>query len=252
MATTTETTLRDSFVKARRERSLVDIETLPVPANLEEALSVQADVSAALGYSHLGWKVSIGEGGRGLIGLMPGPFLKPGDTYRSVPGAELRVEIEIGIRLGRDMPRRPGKPYSREELLAYCHSAFVGIEIVESRIADWTHVPFPLWVADAMGHGGYIIGQDVPLEVFDSIGELTCTIELDGDVIYDKPAVHGNGDALAPVLAWANREQESALGGLVAGQIITTGSLCGGVLAPTLGPVIARLDPLAAISFALA
>ncbi|RDJ23219.1 hypothetical protein DWF00_21500 [Bosea caraganae] len=252
MATTTETTLRDAFVKARRERSLVDIETLPVPASLEEALSVQADVSSAMGYSHLGWKVSIAPDGRGLIGLMPGPFLKPGDTYRSVPGAELRVEIEIGIRLGRDMPRRPGKPYSRAELLEHCHSAFVGIEVVESRIADWTHVQFPLWLADAMGHGGYLIGQDVPFEVFDSIGELTCTIELDGDVLYDKPAVHGNGDALAPVLAWANREHESALGGLVAGQVITTGSLCGGVLAPNLGPVIARLDPLAAISFALA
>lgn len=251
MPTTTETSLREAFVQARRSRSLVEIETLPVPADLESALTVQADVSSDMGYAHLGWKVSITDG-RGLVGLMPGPFLKPGDTYRSVPGAELRLEVELGIRLGRDMPRRPGKPYSRAELLEHCHSAFVGVEIIESRIADWTHVPFPLWLADAMGHGGYLIGQDVPFEAFDEIADLTCTIELDGDVLHDKPAHHANGDPLTPVLAWANRETESALGGLVAGQIITTGSLCGGVLAPNLGPVIARLDPLAAISFALA
>ncbi len=252
MATTTELTLRDAFVQARRGRSLVDIETLPVPADLDEALAVQADVSSVMGYAHLGWKASIAENGRGLVGLMAGPYLKAGDTYRSVPGAELRVEIELAIRLGRDMPRRPGRPYSRAELIAHCHSAFVGIEIVESRIADWTHVPFPLWLADAMGHGGYIIGQDVPFEIFDDIGDLTCTVELDGDLLHDKPAHHANGDPLAPVLAWANRETESPLGGLVAGQIITTGSLCGGVLAPSFGPVIARLDPVAAISFALA
>ncbi|WP_439498771.1 fumarylacetoacetate hydrolase family protein [Bosea sp. (in: a-proteobacteria)] len=251
MPTTTETSLRDAFVRARRSRSLVDIETLPVPADLESAMTVQADVSSDMGYAHQGWKVSISDG-RGIVGLMPGPFLKPGDTYRSVPGAELRVEIELAIRLGRDMPRRPGKPYSRAELLEHCHSACVGVEIVESRIADWTQVPFPLWLADGLGHGGYLIGQDVPFEVFDEIGDLTCTVELDGDVLHDKPAVHANGDPLAPVLAWANRKSESALGGLVAGQVITTGSLCGGVLAPTLGPVIVRLDPLAAISFALA
>lgn len=242
----------EALIAARRGPSLAEIATLPVPADIDAGFAAQAAVSRALGYRNAGWKVAIAEGGRPVAGLMPGPWLEPGVTYRGVHGAELRVEIELAIRLGRDMPLRPGRPYSREELLDHCDAAFVGIEIVESRIDDWTHVPFPLWIADSLGHGGYILGPQVPFAIFDDIPALTCTVELDGDVLYERQAVHANGDPLVPVLAWANRAEEGPLGGLEAGQIITTGSLCGGVLAPTVGPVVTRLDPVTAISFALA
>jgi len=251
MATTTGN-LADALIGARRGHSLLDIEALPVPADIDAGFAVQAEVSRALGYADAGWKVSIAEGGRPVAGLMPGPYLKSGDTHRSAHGAELRVEIELAVRLGRDMPLRPGRPYTREELIEHCDAALVGIEVVESRIADWTHVAFPLWLADAMGHGGYLIGPEVPFTIFDDIPALTCTVELDGDVLYERQAAHANGDPLVTALAWANRVVEGPLGELKAGQIITTGSLCGGVLAPTLGPVIARLDPITAISFALA
>lgn len=250
MATTTET-LAEALIGARRGHSLVDIATLPVPADIDGGFAAQAAVNQAMGYRNAGWKVSLAEGGRPVAGLMPGPYLKSGDTYRAVHGAELRVEIELAIRLGRDMPLRPGQPYTREELIEHCDAALVGIEIVESRIADWTHVAFPLWLADAMGHGGYLIGPEVPFSIFDDVPALTCTVELDGDVLYERQALHANGDPLVTALAWANRPVEGPLGGLKAGQIITTGSLCGGVLAPALGPVIARLDPVTAISFAL-
>jgi 2-keto-4-pentenoate hydratase len=251
MAATTET-LAGAFIAARRGHKLVDIATLPVPADVDAGFAAQAEVNQGMGYPLAGWKVSLGEGGRPMAGLMQGPYLKSGDTYRGVHGAELRVEIELAIRLGRDMPLRPGQPYTREELIDHCDAALVGIEIVESRIADWTNVPFPLWLADAMGHGGYLLGPEVPFSIFDDVPALTCTVELDGDVLYDRQALHANGDPLVTALAWANRSVEGPLGPLKAGQIITTGSLCGGVLAPTVGPVIARLDPVTAISFALA
>lgn len=251
MATTIDT-LAEALTAARRGHSLVEISTLPVPADIDAALAVQAKVQKAMGYADAGLKVSIAEGGRPIAAPMPGPYLKSGDTYRSAHGAELRVEIELAVRLGRDMPLRPGNPYTRAELIEHCDAALVGIEIVESRIADWTHVAFPLWLADALGHGGYFVGPEVPFSIFDDVRSLTCTVELDGDVLYDRPAEHANGDPLVTALAWANRPAETPLGGLKAGQIITTGSLCGGVLAPTLGPVIARLDPITAISFALA
>ena len=251
MATTIDT-LAEALTDAGRGHSLVEIATLPVPADIDAALAVQAKVQTAMGYADAGLKVSIAEGGRAIAAPMPGPYLKSGDTYRSAHGAELRVEIELAVRLGRDMPLRPGNPYTRAELIEHCDAALVGIEIVESRIADWTHVAFPLWLADALGHGGYFVGPEVPFSIFDDVRSLTCTVELDGDVLYDRPAEHANGDPLVTALAWANRPTETPLGGLKAGQIITTGSLCGGVLAPTLGPVIARLDPITAISFALA
>src|SRR6478609_2695511 len=102
MATTIDT-LAEALTAARRGHSLVDISTLPVPADIDAALAVQAKVQKAMGYADAGWKVSIAEGGRPIAAPMPGPYLKSGDTHRSAHGAELRVEIELAVRLGRDM-----------------------------------------------------------------------------------------------------------------------------------------------------
>jgi 2-keto-4-pentenoate hydratase len=146
---------------------------------------------------------------------------------------------------------RPGQPWSRAELLACCDKAFLGIEIVESRLANWSgNVAIPLWLTDAMGHGGYFVGPDLDMKVLDDLTGLGCFISLNGVTIYDQPAVHGNGDPMTPFLAWANRKEEG-LGPLRAGQLVTTGSLCGGVLSPGKGEVVTKLSPLASVAFTL-
>ncbi len=250
MPTTVET-VRDALVKARRERSLAEIASLPVPATLSEGLKAQAAVGKALGLAEAGWKVGIAEDGTAVAGLMPGPYLAPGDVYEGAIGAELRVEIELALRLSHDVPFRPAQPYSRAELLACCDKAYLGIEIVESRLANWFgKVAFPLWLADAMGHGGYILGPEIDLKTLDDLAGLGCFISLNGVTIYDQPAIHGNGDPMVPFLAWANRKHDN-LGALRAGQIVTTGSHCGGVLSPGKGEVVTRLAPLAAVALTL-
>lgn len=250
MPTTVET-VRDALVKARRERSLAAIAGLPVPATVSEGLQAQAAVGEALGLADAGWKVGIAEDGTAVAGLMPGPFLAPGDVYDGAIGAELRIEIEIALRLARDVPFRPGQPWSRSELLACCDKAYLGIEIVESRLANWSgNVAFPLWLADAMGHGGYVIGPELDIATLDNLAGLGCFISLNGVTIYDQLAVHGNGDPMVPFVAWANRKSDD-LGGLKAGQIVTTGSLCGGVLSPGKGVVVTRLSPLGTVTLTL-
>jgi 2-keto-4-pentenoate hydratase len=243
--------LRDALAKARRERALAEIAPLPVPETLAEAHAVQAAVGRAAGLPQAGWKVGIAADGTAIAGLMPGPWLEPGGVYEGAAGAELRVEIEIALRLSRDVPLRPGQPWSRAELVACCDKAFLGIEIIESRLADWADkVAFPLWLADALGHGGYLLGPEIAMATLDDPAGLGCFVALDGVTLYDQPAVHGNGDPMVPFLAWANREGEDP-GPLKAGQIVTTGSLCGGVLAPGRGEVVARLSPLAAVALTL-
>lgn len=243
-------TLRDALIACRREHQLIEMTRQPVPAGLQEGLAVQAEVARALGYREAGWKVAMAEDGTPLAGLMPGPYLKPGDVYEGAIGAELRIEIEIGLRLARDVPMRPDRPYDRAELLDHCEGAFLGIEIVESRFANWVGAPMPLWLTDAMGHGGYVIGPDLERGVLDDLSGLGCFIALNGVTLYDQPAVHGNGDPMAPFLAWANRRVEF-MGGLKQGQVVTTGSLCGGVLAPGKGQVITRLSPLGTVELTL-
>lgn len=244
-------TIRDAILAARRDRSLIDFTSLPVPASLSEGLAIARGVSRGAGLEDLGWKVAIAPDGTPIGGLMPGPWLAPGDVYEGATGAELRIEIELGLRLSRDVPVRPGQPWSRAELLACCDKAFLGIEIVESRFADWSgKVALPLWLTDAMGHGGYFVGPELDIKVLDDQSGLGCFISLNGATIYDQPAVHGNGDPMTPFLAWANRKEEG-LGPLRAGQLVTTGSLCGGVLSPGKGEVVASLSPLASVAFTL-
>lgn len=247
---TTNETLRDALVAARRDKSLIEMAEQPVPASFLEGLAVQAEIARRLGHAEAGWKVAIAEGGLPVAGLMPGPWLAPGDVYDGAIGAELRVEIEIALRLARDVPMRPGRPYSRAELLGHCDKAFLGIEIVESRLANWQGVPFALWLADALGHGGYYLGPELDMKVLDDLTGLGCFISLNGVTIYDQPAVHGNGDPMTPFLAWANRKDE-LMGGLRAGQIVTTGSLCGGVLSPGKGEIVTKLSPLGTVTLTL-
>jgi 2-keto-4-pentenoate hydratase len=242
--------LRDALIAARRDKAILPLASQPVPASVAEGFAVQAAIAESLGMEKAGWKVAI-VGGEAVAGLMPGPYLAPGDVYEGAIGAELRVEIELGLRLARDVPMRPGQPWSRAELLACCDKAFLGIEIVESRLADWVDVvALPLWLADAMGHGGYLIGPELDMATLDDLSGLSCFISLNGVTLYDKPAVHGNGDPMTPFLAWANRKTE-LMGGLRAGQIVTTGSLCGGVLSPGKGEIVTRLDPLGTVSLTL-
>lgn len=243
-------TLRDALIACRREHKLIEMSSQPVPADLQEGLAIQAQVARAMGYAEAGWKVAIAEDGTPLAGLMPGPYLKPGEVYDGAIGAELRIEIELGLRLARDVAFRPDKAYDRAELLGHCDRAFLGVEIVESRFANWVGAPMPLWLTDAMGHGGYVIGPDLDIAVLDDVAGLGCFISLNGVTLYDQPAVHGNGDPMAPFLAWANRKHDF-MGGLKAGQIVTTGSLCGGVLSPGKGQVLAKLTPLAEVALTL-
>ena len=183
MPTTVET-VRDALVKARRERSLAAIAGLPVPATVSEGLQAQAAVGEALGLADAGWKVGIAEDGTAVAGLMPGPFLAPGDVYDGAIGAELRIEIEIALRLARDVPFRPAQAYSRAELLACCDKAYLGIEIVESRLADWFgKVPLELWLVDVLGHGGYYIGPELDMKVLDDLTGHGCFISRNGVTI---------------------------------------------------------------------
>lgn len=243
--------LVDALVGAYRDKSLLDIAGLPVPASYSEGMALQAEVAKRAGLGLAGWKVSLAPDGTPNAGLMAGPFLKPGDTYEGAVGAELRVEIELALRLARDVPFRPDQPYTREELLGYCDKAYLGIEIVESRLADWFgKVPLELWLVDVLGHGGYYIGPELDMKVLDDLTGLGCFISLNGVTIYDRPAEHGNGDPMVPFLAWANRK-EDVMTGLTVGQIVTTGSLCGGVLSPGKGAVETRLSPLGSVSLTL-
>jgi 2-keto-4-pentenoate hydratase len=207
-----------------------------------EAMQVQADTAAALGTGVSGWKVAIPDDVPAYAPMFTSAVRVGAQTNWPLHEEGYLVEIEIGVRLSADLPARPGKPYRRDELVAAISEAFVGIELIGSRLKNSPgDAPFPAWLADNMGNGAYAVGPSVAYASIGSrIDALRCMVQVDGATVHDQ-AGHPLGDPLRPVLACLN-DQTDRLGGYKAGQIVTTGSLNKPYLLTGPGRIDAEID----------
>jgi 2-keto-4-pentenoate hydratase len=194
-----------------------------------------------------GWKVAIRPDGMPVAGPVLRHLLVQGGTD-APPQHGSGMEVEIAFRLRSDLPPRPEAPYARHEILEAIGGALVGVEVIRSRLDDPAGAPFLLALADNLGNGSFVAGAEAKL--IEGLEGARCTVTIDGSVIHDAPGGHPNGDPLAPLLAYASR-QSDRLGGLRAGQIVTTGSLCG--LIPFRGPaaLTARIEGIGAVEMRL-
>jgi 2-keto-4-pentenoate hydratase len=231
------------LAEARSDGALTD--TVGAPDSLEAAYALQAEMAVALGATVAGWKVALSPVcGAVAAPLFAGATVAAPATW-SWPGG-LAVELEIAVRLGRDLP--PG-PLTRADLAAAIDGWVFGVELVRSRLAAGSAAPFPAFLADNMANEGYVVGPALPAGG-PALDGRQCRVTLDGTLLIEAPAVHPQGDPLAPLLAWAS-VQADGLGGLKAGQIVTTGALCGVVPIPGPGLVEATLDGFAPIRIAV-
>jgi len=140
------------------------------------------------------------------------------------------VEIEISFHIVRDIAAR-GAPVGREEALAAVGDAFVGMEVVDTRLADFKTAS-PEWLlADNQMNHALVIGssfgdwraKDWQAEDW---ANLQVTLEIDGKIEVDHK---GGLNAVDPVrpLAWMIDHAVRCRGGIRAGQAITTGSWTG-------------------------
>src|SRR6476661_10571629 len=146
---TSSTPLAETLLAARRGGQALDSTVLP-PATPAEAFAVQGEISRCLGGSPPGWKNAIGPENLPVAAPMFGPMLDPGVRYAPTMSERVGVEIELAIQLETDLPSRPAKPYSRAEILSAIKGIFLGVELVETRLAP--QPPFLLHLADNMAH----------------------------------------------------------------------------------------------------
>lgn len=190
-----------------------------VPLDHAAAMAVQAEVTRALGESVGGWKVGIG--GDGI------PFAAP--LYSSalvasparVPlGGYVLIEMEIAFRLQRDLP--PGD-YARDAILAACDQVVAGIEVLRGRFGEPPAVPFLAFLADNGANLAYVTGGATgALRTLD-LTALPCRLAIGGKVVHDGVG-HPLRDPIEPIRRYLAKSNDR-LGGLRAGQIVTTGSL---------------------------
>lgn len=198
-----------------------------LPATVHEGMAVQAEVAQQLGASVAGWKVGAGPeripDGAPLYAHL---VQESGASFPVRKSGLWGVEPEIGVRLKSDLPPRADASYTREEIAEAVGAVFAGIEIVASRLIDFKAAPYPAFLADNIGNAGYIVGREVEDWRGLDLSQLHATLTVGGETVLDAAGGHPYGDPLAPLLNYANAQCDG-LGGLKAGQIITTGSLCG-------------------------
>lgn len=226
MSETSMTEFARKLAQARQNRVHLQPEDGAGCANAADAYRVQAEVAGLTGARVAGWKVGIHTDGVALAAPIfesdlagdSKPFMLGGDM------SAVKVEVELALLLDEDLPLRPGNPYSREDIFAATAEMFCGIELVANRFVAGADIPFSMRLADNFSHGAYSVGSGNTDFSGTDPAALRCIARRDGAVVADLSGGHPLGDPLLPVLAWANAQCDE-LGGLCAGQFITTGTL---------------------------
>jgi 2-keto-4-pentenoate hydratase len=212
----------DRLAQARVNRTEVSLEGAPTDAS--EAYPISAAVNARLGEKIGGWKVGAMPGAGVPMGapMYASGFLQNGGTFKLKAGRPMIPEVEIAVRLARDIPKRD-KPYTREDMLDAAAELLLGFELIERRIPR-KDAPFALNLADDLGNIGYVIGPSVKDFRKLDLGNLHCKFWMGADLVVDRKGGERPGDPLTPMINWANGPRD-LLGGMKAGHVVTLGSL---------------------------
>ncbi len=226
MASTVEMLVHELASAHRTGRAVPGGKLDALDVSIAEAYAVQAGTAIALGERVGGWKAGFGPDKASVAApMLAGTVAKSGARVALPPDRPAILEIEIAFRLARDLPPRPGRPYTRGEVEDAVDVALAGAEIIAARAGmPSTGAPFPRFVADLQGNAGYVCGGET--RAFREIALDACRVELwiDDTLVHDAVGGHPQGDPWAPLVAWAGAQRDR-LGGLARGQVITTGSL---------------------------
>ncbi|MFZ5781258.1 MAG: 2-keto-4-pentenoate hydratase [Pseudomonadota bacterium] len=197
----------------------------PMP-DRETVYAIQDGVARATGPVS-GWKV----GARTPTAepnpapLLAGALVRSPARFDGAAMHMIGVEVEISFHIVEDIAARAA-PVGREEALAAVGDAFVGLEIVDTRLADFRTAD-PEWLlADNQMNHALVIGDAIPGWRALDWKAVRVRLETDGRTEVDQI---GGLAAVDPVrlLVWMIDHAVRRRGGVSAGQAITTGSWTG-------------------------
>jgi 2-keto-4-pentenoate hydratase len=130
----------------------------------------------------------------------------------------LRIESEIALKLGADLPAS-GSSWTRETVAPAVESAMPAFELIEDRNADYTATEASSLIVENCWNGGVVLGKPRAVQVGDLVG-------IGGQLTIGGKAV-GEGKAEDPcaTLAWVANHLRERGRGLKAGMVVITGSL---------------------------
>ena len=197
------------------------------------AYRLQSEMISASGQAVIGWKIgATAEALFGVLGVTQ-PFIGPlfeAFTYRSGDEIEIAegrsIETEITLRLGADLPFSE-EARGRAEVEAVVAAIIPSFEIVGARFEGGLAGAGFRLIADGGANVGTVLGDEIAdRRQHDLVGH-PIELFLDG-----RSAVQGNTSALLwehvfDALAWLARQPAMAPRGLLAGDIVMTGTCTG-------------------------
>jgi 2-keto-4-pentenoate hydratase len=152
--------------------------------------------------------------------LVPSPAAFDGKAMHMIG-----VEIEISFHIVRDIPART-QAVGRDEALDAVGDAFVGMEVVDTRLLDFRKAD-PEWLlADNQMNHALVIGDAIHDWKRLDWPDLQVRLTIDGKVEVDQKGGLGAVDPVR-LLAWMIDHAVRFRGGIRKGQAITTGSWTG-------------------------
>src|ERR1700722_3567141 len=130
----------------------------------------------------------------------------------------LRIESEIALKLGADLPAR-GAPWTRQTVTPAVSGAMPAFELIEDRNADYAQTAATSLIVENCWNGGAVTGAAKAMPLNDLIG-LGGRLAIDG-----KDVGEGRAEDPAATLAWLANLLAERGRDLKAGMVVITGSL---------------------------
>ena len=202
------------------------------PEGRVEGYAVQAEVARQSGQKVVGWKIAAtsaaGQAHIGVDGPLAGRLLSErvlDQSTRIVLGRNIMkvAEAEFAFVIGEPLPRR-GRPYSVEEVLAAVASLHPAIEVPDSRYEDFVHVGVAQLIADMACACWFVLGPPTNADWRKhDLVKHAVTAHVNEVLAGQGSGANVLGDPRV-ALTWVANELCQYGDGLVAGDVVTTGT----------------------------
>lgn len=137
---------------------------------------------------------------------------------RAADFVNLRIESEIALKLGADLPAG-GAPWTRGSVAPAIAGAMPAFELIEDRNADYAKTAAVSLIVENCWNGGVVVGAPKPMAMADLIG-IRGRLSIDGQRVGE-----GAAEDPAATLAWLANLLAERNRDLKAGMVVITGSL---------------------------
>ncbi|MDN0081667.1 hypothetical protein QU487_02680 [Crenobacter sp. SG2305] len=216
------------------------------PGDFDTALAIQEAVTARLGADIAGWKCGLPAPDRLVVAPIYADTVcldSPCSVWTRTGRA--RVEPELAFVFGSDLPPRQ-VPYTPAEVDAAIVRTHLALELIDSRYGDAAGVGFTDMLADNLVNQGLYLGPEVDAEQARAASDIVLRLDS-ASLSQHYEGRHPNSHPRAP-LYWLVEFLRGRGQGIVAGQVVITGSYAGVIELPVAEEVSIRFGELGTLT----